>query len=358
MTRPARYPQCGIAQTIRRYAPPVCRSAKEAQGDAVDIETVAKQLLVALRGRRSQVQWSRRLGYKSNVAYAWESGRRWPTGAETLRAASRSGVDVGEALVRFLGQRPPWLGAQPTSRETVARLLDDLRGDAPIAQVARRAGVSRYSVTRWLAGQTEPRLPDFLRLIEGASLRLVDFVACLVDPEQLPELALTWRRLQARRQGAAQLPWTQAILRALELGPYRELPAHEPGFVARQLGVPLDIEEQGLRFLAETEQVSFTGTHYVPAASTVDTRLAPEVGRELKVHWTEVAADRLRQGAPGQFSYNVFCVSHADFERIRELHLAYYRALRAIVGESQPADVVAVVNLQLFPLGGESVGPK
>ena len=35
---------------------------------------------------------------------------------------------------------------------------------------------------------------------------------------------------------------------------------------------------------------------------------------------------------------------------IRELHLAYYRSLRAIVAESEPAEVVAVANVQLFAL--------
>ena len=46
---------------------------REASEGKPDIERVARQLLIALRGKRSQVQWSRRLGYKSNVAYAWES---------------------------------------------------------------------------------------------------------------------------------------------------------------------------------------------------------------------------------------------------------------------------------------------
>jgi hypothetical protein len=51
----------------------------------------------------------------------------------------------------------------------------------------------------------------------------------------------------------------------------------------------------------------------------------------------------------------VFSVSHDDFERIRKLHLDYFRALRAIVGDSKAADVVAVANVQLFPLDGVEV---
>jgi transcriptional regulator with XRE-family HTH domain len=310
---------------------------------------VARAFLVELRGRRSQVQWSRRLGYKSNVAYAWESGRRWPTAAEALRAAARSGVDVEQALTRFYAARPPVTG-DPTTPEAVAALLDDLRGTATVAELARRADVSRYQLGRWLSGQTQPRLPDFLRVLEAASLRLLDFLACFVDPERLPGLAAPWRRLVARRRGASAIPWTQAVLRALELDAYRALPAHEAGWLAARLGIPAEEEDRALRFLVETEQVAFDGAHYAPRARMVDTRLDPEVGRALKTHWTEVAADRLRAGAPGQFSYNVVAVSHADLERIRELHLGYFRAMRAIVAESTPAEVVAVVNVQLFAL--------
>ena len=70
----------------------------------------------------------------------------------------------------------------------------------------------------------------------------------------------------------------------------------------------------------------------------------------MKAHWTRVAADRVEAEAPGQFSYNVFTVSEADFEKIRELHLSYFHALRAIVAASEPGERVAVANVQLFAL--------
>lgn len=326
------------------------RLGRRANGGTLDIDLIARRFLVELRGTRSQVQWSRWLGYKSNVAYAWEAGRRWPTASETLRAAGRSGVDVSAAIVRFYGGRPAWLPADPTTPNAVACLLDDLRGRSPVAELARRAGVSRYGLTRWLSAQTQPRLPDFFRVLEAASLRLVDFVACFVDPERIEPLAESWRRIEARRRGAAEFPWTQAILRALELDAYKKLPAHESGWVARKLGIPVTTEDAGMRFLIDTGQIGFTGTHWRPEPLTVDTRLAPDVGRRLKAHWSDVAAQHLRDGAPGQYSYNVFAVSRPDLERIRELHLGYFRALRAVASESQPLEVVVVVNVQLVPI--------
>lgn len=106
-------------------------------------------------------------------------------------------------------------------------------------------------------------------------------------------------------------------------------------------------------FLAATGQATFDGAHYAPAAATVDTRARPEVGRRLKSHWSRVAAERIERGAPGQFSYNVFTVSDADFERLRDLQRTYFQAMRAIVAASEPGERVAVVNVQLLALDAE-----
>ena len=35
-------------------------------------------------------------------------------------------------------------------------------------------------------------------------------------------------------------------------------------------------------------------------------------------------------------------------ERLRELHLAYYRSVRALVAASEPVEVAALVNVQLI----------
>ena len=315
----------------------------------LDYDQTARELIVALRAHRSQTALSRRLGFQSNVVYTWESGRRWPTGAQVLYVCHRTGVDVHAALVKFIGREPEWIDRQtPWSIETVAAMLQDLRGGTSVSDLARRTGRARTRISRWLSGSTEPKLPDFLRLIEASSARMVDFIAALVDPETVPSIVPMWRRMEARRRGAALVPWTQAVLRALELQDYLALPQHEPGWIARRLGITLEEEERCLNFLRDTEQVRVVDGRLISDPIAVDTRRSPEVGRLLKAHWSKVAAERVQRGAPGQFSYNVFTVSRHDFERIREAHLAYFHALRAIVAESDPVEVVAVANVQLF----------
>jgi DNA-binding phage protein len=322
----------------------------------MDFELLAAELIRALRGRRSQMAFSRRLGFRTNVVHTWEAQRRWPTASRSLLVVERSGVDLKAALVRFYRATPPWLSTLPVlGPEFVTRLLTDLRGRATIADVAQRAGRSRFAVGRWLKGEAEPRLPDFLRLIEAMSLRVLDFVAALVDPSQLPSIERPWQKLEAGRRAAFELPWSHAVLRVLELERYRSAP-HRPGVIAAQLGISPEQEEKCLEALVTSGQLEWDGSHFRVSQQLTDTRHHPEAGRSLKIWWTKQALERLEQGREGLFSYNLFSVSERDYERLRELHLAYFRELRSIVAQSEPAERVVLAHLSLLPLTGEAEG--
>ena len=47
------------------------------QATEMPAEALSRELIRQLRGRRSQMQLSRKLGLRSNLAYRWESGRAW-----------------------------------------------------------------------------------------------------------------------------------------------------------------------------------------------------------------------------------------------------------------------------------------
>lgn len=318
----------------------------------MDFEQVAAELIRALRGRRSQLAFSRRLGFRTNVVHTWEAQRRWPTASRSLAVAQRAGVDPKAALARFYRTVPTWVTTlSPTSPELVTRLLADLRGRATIADVAQRAGRSRFAVARWLKGSAEPRLPDFLRLIEATSLRVLDFVAAFVDPRTLPSLRASWEKLEAGRRAAFELPWSHAVLRVIELDSYQREP-HRSGFIAAQLGISQEEEQRCVDALVTSGQLDWDGSRYRVGAQLTDTRHYPEAGRLLKIWWAKQGLERLEGDSDGLFSYNLFAVSEADYERLRELHLAYFRELRSIVAASQPAERVVLAQLSLLPLTG------
>jgi DNA-binding phage protein len=319
----------------------------------LDYPRLASDFLRALRGKRSQPAFSRRLGFRSNVAYTWESGRRFPNAAAVFAAEFRLNPGARAALPRFFANPPSWLEqASLSSAKGIALLLDEVRGSLPMVEVARRTGVSRYAIARWLSGSAEPRFPDFLRVFEVTSLRLLDFIALFHDPAQLPSAAKSWQELNARRQATYELPWIAAVTLALELRQYAELPQHVPGWIAELLGIRFEEEARCLAALKASGQIRLSRKHWVVNRSmTVDTRAGPDAERGLKQWWADVGLQRLTARAPGQFSFNVFAVSSADLERLRELHTAYYRQMRAIVTASKPSERIAVANLQLFELG-------
>ncbi|HKQ71451.1 MAG TPA: DUF4423 domain-containing protein [Polyangiaceae bacterium] len=319
-----------------------------------DWDLVSREFVRALRGSRSQTAFSRRLGSRTNVVYTWEAGRSFPTAHRALRAATRAGVDVGEALTRFYRAKPPWLsGIDPVSKKGIATLLTDLKGRTTILDLARASSSSRFAISRWLKGEAEPRLPDFFRLIEATSLRALDFLACFVDPAKVPSISKAWMALEAARRAAYDVPSSQAVLRCLELTDYRRLPKHRDGWIAERIGISPSEERRCLELLALTGQISKRlGLWAIRETRTVDTRRDATAARQVKSWWMNVASERMRANAEGIFSYNVFAVSEKDLERVYDLYRSYFQQIRSLIAQSEPSERVVVANIQLFPLDG------
>ncbi len=318
----------------------------------VDFEQISMEFVRALRGKRSQPAFSRRLGYKSNVAYTWESGRGAPTASRALQAARRVGVNIAEAYEQFYRRPPVWLSElDPASPEGVAAFLNDLRGNTSIVDLAEYSGKSRFAISRWLKGTTEPKLPEFFLMIECASLRLVDFLESLVNPVLLPSIRDRWEALEIARRVAYDEPWTQAVLRALELDAYKRLKQHQPGWIAAQIGIDQKTEERCLKLLDQTGQIRFRGQRWESGdVLTLDTRKDPAAALRAKTWWGQQALERVQQGQRGMV-YNLFGVSAADLERLRELQKAYFNELRTIVAQSEPVERVALATVTLVDLG-------
>ena len=316
-------------------------------------ERIAAQLVRALRGRRSCAEHSRRLGYASNIARRWEAGECFPTAAAFLQTHARLHPGVREALGAFMKRAPASVAARdPFTPAAIAALLSDLRGKTPIGGLAARTGLNRYSIGRWLKGTAQPKLPELLCLIEAASLRLLDFVATLVDPGRIPALAGEWHKLRRAREVAYDAPWSHAVLRALELDAYRQVRAGAASaLLARQLGLPEAEVERGLQALAESGQIrKVRGKWLVERVVAVDTGAEPARARALKHAWTQVASERLGHGVPGNYGYSVFAISRRDLAALQELQLQYIRAMQSLIAESEPAECVALYCTQLLDL--------
>jgi transcriptional regulator with XRE-family HTH domain len=311
------------------------------------------ELVRALRGRRSCARFSQRLGYRSNVVLRWESRRSFPTAARLLSLHAALFPKKESCFSAFFRRQPAWFDpARGIDAATVAAFLRDLRGKTPIAELAAAAQLSRHRLGRWLSGSAEPKLPEFLCLVDVATRRLPDWLATLIDPELLPSVARAWKKLCLARAAAYTQPWSHAVLRALEL---HELPpgrVRQIEWLSERLGIAAAEVQRALDVLEQTEQVQRSRRGYrLERALVVNTAQDPARARALKSNWTRVALERLERGGPGNFGYSLFAISKADLVRLRDLHLGYLRAMQQLISSSQPDECVGLYCAQLLDLG-------
>jgi hypothetical protein len=318
----------------------------------MDYEQLACELVRALRGARSQSWLSHRLRLKSNLVYRWEAGRAWPTALRVFQICHTLRMPVAERLPTFLAQ--PVSFGQLHTGDGLIRFLQHLAEPLNVSDIAARTGHSRFVISRWLCGKTTIRLPDFLRFVDATSLRLLDFLQLLVDPKELPSVARAWHRLQATRAAAYEVPWSHAVLRALELSDYAQS-AGRDGWLAARLGLTLAEEAAALKLLADSGQIKRrAGRWHVERQDVVDTSVDPVRRRELRSFWSRVAVDRLELGNPGVHSFNIFTLSEADVPLARALHIDFFNRLRALAAASTPSERVMLYSTQLLALDTEA----
>jgi transcriptional regulator with XRE-family HTH domain len=329
----------------------------EATPESIDWDAVAREWVRTMRGKRSQGAFSRHLGYQSSVVHRWESGAAWPTAARFLAVCARSGKDVRAGFAAFFLRAPTWLGEHdPSSPEAVAAFLRQLQGKRTVSSLADASGCSRYAIARWLQARAEPRLPDFLRLIEAISRRGLDFVAALGDPAVLPSARDHWQRLERLRQAAYEETWSHAVLRALELSEYGERAADDErgsddAWLGEVLGISEEQSQRALKVLEQTGQIARHAGRWVPLPATaVSTGRHPATLGILTRAWTGVALERIEARAPAHFGYSLFAVSRQDLRRLRDLQLEYLREMQSIIAQSTPNECVGLLCLHLLDL--------
>jgi hypothetical protein len=252
----------------------------------------------------------------------------------------------------FFKRVPKWFNPRdPFSAPAIAAFMRELRGKTPIGELAKLTGENRYSVGRWLMGHAEPKLPQFLRFIEVASRRLLDFIAGITDPAQMATVSQRWTALQQSRRIAYESPWSHAVLRALELSGQPRGAREAESWLASKLGLSVADIRRELDVLAGVGQIKKThGKWRIERILSVDTSQDVPRSRALRAAWTGVAVERLLAGAPGTYGFSVFAVSREDLRRLRALHLEYVRAMQVVIAASEPTECVGLYCVQLLDL--------
>lgn len=279
-----------------------------------------------------------------------------PTASEALQYSALLGTDVVELLRRF----QPNIDLTDVVREGGVSLygwLGALRGAQRLSEVAEKSGLSRFSVGRFLTGQSEPRLPQFLALVEALTGRVDELVDLWVNIEQVPVLRPRFLRVQAARRAMTQSPLCLAVMCLLDTTQLRARKhAEQETELARVLERPVEELRDCLELLHTGGVIALTDDRYQPVPQlTVDAHTTPARKRELEGYWAALAARRVASpGADDVCSYNVFSIARKDYDALRELQREFYRTARALIAASEPTELAGLLLVQMVAWAPEA----
>jgi hypothetical protein len=315
--------------------------------NVLDFHGASRQLLRALRGQRSQLAFSRRLGFRSNVVAKWESGQRMPGAADVFRFSARVGIDMATVLGRFhlatAGE------VSELSRVGLAAWLRAQQGTQRVQELATRSQLSRFSVGRMLSGVSEPRLPQFLALVEALTGRVADLVHEWVGIERVSALKPRFGRARAARAAMFQQPLCLAVMCLLDTQALACPLPQQVQLLAATLERPVAIVRECLSILERGGVVTLRkGSHRLTGALTVETKTNLEEENVARAYWTRLAADKaLAPAGTDLHSYNVFSVSLADYQRLQKMQREFFRGARALIAASNPTDLAGLLVVHL-----------
>lgn len=311
----------------------------------VNLVQVRKEMLRALRGRRSQSSMSRRLGYASNRMHAWETGHaslKWDEFESICRLCK---ADLAKAIETAFRLKPESCGWHDLVITFAGKIREDV--------LARKLGVSQKTARRWLKGEQEPQVEDLLAMMFFFSSRFLAFMQALGILERVPALAEIRILHERARKMHSDIPECPLVHACLESVSYAASPVHLDGFVAHALGKSLEWEHETLRHMTEAGLLASEEGKYVPYFNRVDMIGIPfEDALRIRKHWLAVACEALRTRERLVHAEHIFLPDDDELSRkyLQELLLFY----NAFVGEASRLvpgmNVAHLLNIESFSL--------
>jgi len=315
--------------------------------DPICFPDLSRELLVGIRGKLSQEQLNRKLKFRSNQLYRWESGHTAISWKEFVRLCEAQKIPLREACASTLGFK--------ASLEPSSLFCKHLTGEESQDLVARRLGVSRSMVSRWRSGKAEPSLVQVLQMVHSNIYSFTEFLAQILAPEKLPSIQERLRKEREERELHYEKPWISALLLWLRTKEYNSFPEHKVGFLAKKLGISVEEEKSVMKKLLELGVVEPEGKIYAPRLRSIDTSGSVEGYRRVRSYWTERCLKYIEtlpaKDPQNSWGYMVLNTSPKTMERIRQKYMAFFQDINSIVQESsEPSEGAYLLNVQFLNL--------
>jgi len=310
----------------------------------MDTKALMKELLREIRGTRSQMGMSRRMGCTFNQSYRWESGRArmaWSDFAVYCRAGK---VDLAKALTSSLRYSGP-------AGDGTALVRHLVEGRA-LNEAAKTFGLSRFKLQRWVRGESAVHLEGVLRILDAVQALLV-FSEALVPLGRLRSLSALAEQRRVLSLLFSRYPAVGGSIEALDLRAYRRLARHKDAWLARRIGISDREEAEILELALKAGLIRWDGARYKKNKNNTSTRGHPDAERAMREYWIsrgmQLSREQKTMGPHSFFGFLVFAMNEGQQRRLRESFIKFTNEMTTIIVEApEDADRMGVINLQYF----------
>lgn len=320
--------------------------------NSIDFDWVATEMVKAVRGKRSQNQLNRKLGFSVNQLYRWESGYRKITWKNFVQICSLSRVSIGEILKVEIG----FFGDEREIKD----LILHLKGQHSLTAFSKLVNLPNTKIRNWAQGRGQVNLSDVLKMIEGSLGVSTDIVAKICDINLVPSLLEVHKLRLFQRNICFQNPELMIMIHGVELLSRQALGAS----YWSQISGLTSLSEKRCKELVEigidAKYFEMKEQHLKVTISFIDTRGALKQTLDMRRFWINVALKKIDTiediTKPHRLLYFIMSVSDHGAEKLQALMYQFISKMAELNRDDPgPSTQIRLINFQNILMGRETL---
>lgn len=310
-----------------------------------DYNRLSIAIVKNLRGKRTQNQMSKRLGYSYNQVNKWESGVKRIKWIEFVNFTNVMKFDLKSVLLNTM----TFYGDLLDTKGLYHRLVFD----RSVSEIAAMLSKPEAAIRRWSRGDQEFILADCLEMLDKFLNVLPSFLSFFPSIDLPPDFSHINRDLTEIKE-TYKNPVVSGALYCLKLDSYKKRKKHVEGFIAKQVGISLDQEREFIRQFEKAGIIEKeNGLYVIKRKDALDFRMDDSQFNSLVTYWLNRGIQKIESRLPEANrsikGYHVFPISKEGFKKVEELTFAYYNQLVALVNsDTHPSEFIAAMTIVTF----------
>lgn len=308
----------------------------------MNYKNVQSELVVHLRGKRTQQRLADKLGWDHNKVYLIESCKSQLDWNDFVRLCEVSKIDSKILLKKAFG----FTGDIHKPYQLVKHFF----GKKPHAEIAENMQVSKSTISRWLSGLKTPNFAQMLKIIDTYTIEYFLFMTLLTGDTILPSLETEIQKENAYLSLYDKYPWLSLVLASLDTKSYVKNPTSL--HLSQKLKIPVESINQCLNELASQNLIQWTKEGWNSCIHRIRMRTPSKTKHKVARCMLKRAHDSVESGydlPQMKFSWKIFNINQKHFDKIYQKYMEFFNEMGRLIEEDQTdADKVYVFTSTLL----------